>query len=682
MSGYRASNANSHSAAQRVRGLVQEMQQLCEGELEEEVFFEELLGRAVAAMAADGGGVWRFVEGRCRLVSHLNLPAVVLDPQEEDAQQHWRLVQRSAMEDRPRLIEALASGGTGEETWRNPLSQLVVLQPFSENGEVAGVIEILKAADTPPATQQGLLRFLETVGQMIGGWHRNCEMRSLRGRHALWLEAQRFIEVVHNGLDLKATAFAIANETQQVLNCDRVSVAVERAGGVKIEAVSGQDVVDPRSNVVTSLRKLSKSVMGLGEDLWYTGRLDDLPPQIESQLEAYVEQSHARTIVILPLRRPPPVDYNADTPEEIELRASSGPLIGALVIESFGGTLSGDAIRAKTALVKQQSAQAIANSLTHSSLFLMPVWRALGRAEWMFRRKTLPKTIAVGVAVLLAGLFLCLPTTFTLHARGVLQPKVRKHVYATSEGVVRTVHVKSGAPVKAGQKLVTLENTDLELAVQKNLGDQALALQKLAATRDSLGRVQQLSRAERSKLHSDEAQLKVQQANLLKEYELLKRKQASLILTSPVDGVVTTWNVAALLSDRPVTAGQQLVTVANLQKGWELELYMQENRMGHVVLAKQELPDDEKLHVDYILSSDPSVTRHGHVDRIQPIADLHGEDGHAVKIQVAVDPHAEPVLTEPRPGATVTATVNCGTATRGYVWFHEAYEWVQKNLWF
>ena len=55
--------------------------------------------------------------------------------------------------------------------------------------------------------------------------------------------------------------------------------------------------------------------------------------------------------------------------------------------------------------------------MEHQSLFLMPVWRALGKARWVLHARRLPKAIAIAVAVvaLVVGMFI-MPWGFWLHS--------------------------------------------------------------------------------------------------------------------------------------------------------------------------------------------------------------------------------------------------------------------------
>jgi hypothetical protein len=69
--------------------------------------------------------------------------------------------------------------------------------------------------------------------------------------------------------------------------------------------------------------------------------------------------------------------------------------MGALVVEQLSSSRVLDAMVERSHTVAQHGASALANALDHESLFLLPVWRALGRARWVVRARTLPKTVLV-----------------------------------------------------------------------------------------------------------------------------------------------------------------------------------------------------------------------------------------------------------------------------------------------
>ena len=64
---------------------------------------------------------------------------------------------------------------------------------------------------------------------------------------------------------------------------------------------------------------------------------------------------------------------------------------------SFDSGYRGD-ITTQAEVVCQHSSTALANALEHQNLFLMPVWRALGKTRWILEARTLPKTLSIGGA--------------------------------------------------------------------------------------------------------------------------------------------------------------------------------------------------------------------------------------------------------------------------------------------
>jgi multidrug resistance efflux pump len=89
---------------------------------------------------------------------------------------------------------------------------------------------------------------------------------------------------------------------------------------------------------------------------------------------------------------------------------------------------------------------------------------------------------------------------------------------------------------------------------------------------------------------------------------------------------------------------------------------------------------EDRLKVSYILATDPATTHYGYVEDMHLTAEVRGDEGNTVLIKVAIDKND---LKEEhiRPGAGVTAKVECGRRAVGYVWFHDLVAFVRKT-WF
>ncbi len=88
-------------------------------------------------------------------------------------------------------------------------------------------------------------------------------------------------------------------------------------------------------------------------------------------------------------------------------------------------------------------------------------------------------------------------------------------------------------------------------------------------------------------------------------------------------------------------------------------------------------PEDDHLRVAYILASEPGKTRYGTVKEIETSAEVRGDEGNTVLIKVAINKEELPDLL---PGATVTAKVNCGRRSLGYVLLDDLISFIQTRI--
>jgi len=268
------------------------------------------------------------------------------------------------------------------------------------------------------------------------------------------------------------------------------------------------------------------------------------------------------------------------------------------------------------------------------------------------------------------------PGRFDLQGRGIVQPVQRRDVFVDTEGLVTDVRVKHGDMVQKGDVLVTLRNTDLDVRLADVQGQRRSVFEQLAAIR-RMRHQANLPEEEKIRLGGQLLELEQRYRGLDMQFQLLMKKREQLEVRSPISGQVTTWNVDKQLLNRPVTKGQVLMTVANPDGPWEMEVYMPENRMGHITRARDTL--GAYLPVEYVVATDPTKQCSGRIKSVNATAELHEEHGHAVWVLVDID---KSDLTDPRPGATTIAKVHCGHRPIGYVWLHEVYEFIQSRVLF
>lgn len=674
---------------QQLRTLVHEIEGLSRSEVSPGEFYEGFLTRVVTALAAIGGAVWTVEEGGgLRLSYHMNLQQARLGEDEDAQRRHGRLLHKVATDGQGILVQPQTGDGENGEA-ANPTEFLLVLGALKADQEVQGVVEIFQRAGGRPTVERGYLRFLLQMCDLAGDYLKTRHLRSFADRQIMWSQLEQFTRLVHESLEPRHTAYTIANEGRRLIGCDRVSVALKRGNHCRVEAISGQELLDNRSNTVTMLGKLATKVVAGGEDLWYSGDTSNLPPQIEESVETYADESHSKMVAVLPLERPRPDSEDENKPPEF---------LGALIIEQITEDMLTETMRRRVDVVADHSALALANARDHNELFLMPVWRTIGKSRWMVQARTLPKTLSIiaAVVVLLTLLFVW-PAKFQLSGKGTVEPTDKRDVFARVEGTVTDVLVKHGEMVKEGQVLITMENTDLDVNIKDITGKLEGATEQIRSAQKQIsgssGRA--LTSKEREQLADQIPLFRKQVESYDAQLKLLLEKKEQLKVRSPINGQVISWQPKEKLSTRPVEKGQVLLTVANNDGPWELDIKMSEDRMGFIGRAVREKKEqaarakaagetgeaiDDRLDASYILAINTDNRHYGKVIDIVPSAHVEGEEGNVVLIKVSVD-KTDHDPNDLREGASVTAKVDCGTASIGYCWFHDLIAFVQKK-WF
>jgi multidrug efflux pump subunit AcrA (membrane-fusion protein) len=675
----------------QINALVEEIAGLARQNLAPGQFYEQFLNRLVSALAAIGGVVWTFAENnQLALQYQLNLQHTGLMESEAKQQQHSRLLYKVG--NNPDVISGNGviippHAGYGEDDAANATGCLLVFGPLRTDLEMVGLVEIFARPDVAPEIQKGYLRFLLQMCELATDFLKSHQLRHFSDRQVLWARLEDFTRGVHASLEPMETAYTIANEARRLIECDRVSVALRKGNRCTIEAVSGQDVFDKRSNTVRLLGRLASAVVATGEPVWYAGDTRDLAPQVEDAVQEYVDDAHSKMIAVLPLGRPKP-DHEADDEDKEHIEEP----VGALIVEQIEDNRVAPAMAQRIDVVCKHSSIALANAMEHQNLFLMPVWRAIGKSKFLVQARTLPKTVLVVVAVivLLLALFL-FPKDFDLHAKGTLDPVSRSDIYANAEGQVTEFGkdadgkpIEEGSWVKKGQVLLRLSSPTLDKEKASIEGERATTSAQVEALEHSLPNggitVKQEEHAQKMG-QLEEAKAKV--ANLDRQLEVCKTQLDALEVRSPIDGQIVTWDLKNRLDRRPVKKGEFLLRVADTKGDWELNLNMTDDRMGHIAryenLVKK--TNDPNLKVSYQVATAAGTTLIGTVHDIGLVANPEKEEGNVVVIRVKIN--KDDIDSADRlAGAAVSGKVQCGRRSLGYVWFHDLFEFIQKNVFF
>jgi biotin carboxyl carrier protein len=660
-----------NDALQEIDSLLEEVAGLARSDSSPEVFHLDVVDRAVRALAAAGGAVWiRAADASWRVDSRIDLTGNHLIEALAETRAHGDLLDAVVEAGVGRIIlpHAVSAGNVSP----NPTEFLLLICPIvaGRDGGVHGALEVFQRPGAAPSSQQGHLRVLAALCDLAADFHSQRRVRVLQDVAAKSQLADQFSLAVHASVDLAATACAIANEGRRLIECDRLSVAVHRGGSFRLLAVSGLETLDRRANLVRRLEELTSAVVATGEPFWRAGETGRLPPEVAVPFSAWQDESHARSLVIVPLRTGTPGGPEGDRPAG-----------AALIAESFADERAGDTYRARVSLVSRHAELALANALEHEGLPFFRLLRALQKARWFVEARRLPKTLSVAgllTAAIVALVFV--PADFEIEGRGVLQPKDRREVFARTEGIVAEVRAEHAQLCHEGDVLVVMTRSQLDFEWSRVLGEMQTARQRLASVQAARLDIAPQTAADREKynqLTAEEAEIQELLNSLAQQHEVLKAQREELVVRSPLTGQVVTWNVRQSLQSRPVQRGQVLMQVADTLGGWVLEVEVPDDRVGHVLEAQRE--GRAELAVSFMLATEPGVIYRGNIEKTALATDIRPSDKANVQMTVGVDRNQIKGL---RPNATVVVHIDCGRRSLGFVWFHGLWETLQKKVLF
>lgn len=119
-----------------------------------------------------------------------------------------------------------------------------------------------------------------------------------------------------------------------------------------------------------------------------------------------------------------------------------------------------------------------------------------------------------------------------------------------------------------------------------------------------------------------------------------------------------------------------MLSVANVDGPWDLELHVPDDRAGYLLAARDELGPE--LNVKFMLAADPNRTVPGKLADFALSTELDGEQKSTVAATVNFDRNDVAGL---RPGATAVAKIYCGKRSLGFVWFHDLYDYLRSWWW-
>ena len=649
----------------------------------------------LSALGAPAGIVWiRTAQGHLQQQYQANMPSqVVVDRSEADRQMHDELLRSAAQMARPQMLPPHSGIGAPEEgkiVPGNPTDYVILMAPILVDKQVAGLVEVFHSPDRNLGAQHGFLQFLTRMADLASGYTRNHHLRTMIGQQALWTQLESFARQVHGSLNPTEVSYQVANEGRRLIECDRLSVAQRLGKKAKVEAVSGTDVVEKRSNLVRLMAKLITKVILWGEKLVYSGTKDEsLPPEVLDALDNYLAESNSKLLVVLPLK---------DEREEESHKAARS----ALLMESFDPPASADQLVARLEVVGRHCASALYNAAEHKRIPMRFIWSPLAKVQEGLGGKTraIIAAVTAGVAAIVVALIF-VPYPLKMDAKGQLLPMERGYIFTPVEAHIEKFKVKPNDHVNEGDPIAVMHDLELQ---KKNAHARGARSQR---RREPSPRSLQAEAQRPGTRERDWANYNVQKASedttvelKNKELETIRAQthaipgkgQSYFLLVAPISGTVLSSTFKEELEGNFVKQNQPILRVGEKSGRWEVELKIPEKHIGQVLAAFANDPSKD-LDVALILHSDPNRTYYGKLARknvggeATPNRDENNETDPVVTAYVRLDgddidpryrlPHTEGLLVA---GTDVTAKVLCGNHRMGYSLFYGVWEFFYEKV--
>lgn len=603
---------------------------------------------------ADGLAIWFFTGKQTIYLRYQDsFPADQLQHELQDWRKHGQLLLEVARDGEPRVVEpGWEAGDAGNPT----PCQLLIAAERVEGNQFA-IVELIR--DPTTVCEANELRDVVEAAHAAAEQERVTQIQRLRAERTQTRRRDRFAISVHRSLDPQRVAYNIANSGRQLIECDRVSVALPKRGRMRIAAVSGQTELNPRSNQVRLLELLIRRVVESDQAVLFGSSVSEWPEPVKDPLTAYTTESGARALLAVPLKW-----------------ADNQPAVGALVIEKFEADTVTERFVEDSEFVARHATLALRNAQDHSSIFLHSARRRIGRTvtgtRWL-RRLTMALMLIVVVTALTV-----IPMELRIEGTGTLRPAQRRGVFAPQSGTIVDVSVENGSPVTAGQTLAVLDNPEIpiwqdHLAHDLSQAEESLRIREAEVVDLPVGSQRRIE------LEGEIAQFREQVESLRRQVALMEERVAEMTLTAPIDGVVATWDAERQLLNRTVTQGDLLLVVNDNSHGWQADIRVPDRDSGDVLAAWRARPAGARgLPVDYILATHPERRYRGWLTGVENRTETLAQE-QVVYMTVVPDEEDPPPL---RDGAEVRAKIRCGNRSMGAIWARDVIRFVQARILF
>jgi hypothetical protein len=524
------------------------------------------------------------------------------------------------------------------------------------------------------------------VSALATVYTRNHRLRQMVGQEKLWTQLEAFTRQIHATLNPTEVSYLVANEARRLVECDRISVGLRRGKKAKVEAISGADTVEKRSNLVQLMRTLFQCVLVWGEKLIYTGVKDDtLPPDVLDALDNYLAESNSKLLVLMPLR------------DERESE-SKRPARSALLMECFDPSSTPDQLVARLEVVGRHATSALYNAVEHRRIPMRFIWMPIAKVQEGLGGKARAITYSITAAVLiLIGAMIFVPYPLKMKAKGNVLPQQdeRRFVFTPMAGHIERFLVRPNEVVYQGQQLVLMSDTDVKMKISdlehkiKQAEEQVNTLSGLLNKSDFKERAQFTQNLIKARQDRELNERLLE--NLKNRINADDRVPGGFVLVCPMPKAkVLSYDFRENLTGKYVQPNEQILRLGNVDDEWQIEVKIPQKYAGHVLEAF-ELEHKNELDVWIVPFTSPTETFKGKLSRDDiageavPNLDDKNESEPVVKCWIRIDGKDIPEDVRFRRDLLLADTevevkINCGNRPMGYSLFHGIWEYFYEKV--
>lgn len=504
-----------------------------------------------------------------------------------------------------------------------------------------------------PTERSIIPSLIVAIREIAADFHRNLELfhlREARGADQRLVAAAQRLLAIHDAATLDCE---IVNSAVEALQADRASLVRMQADSTEVIAISGVSSLNRHAEAVTDIGQRARQAENTG--------LPFITPLSDHSSDPQPTPSY----VALPLDDPAQEDSGAFGPGVETSKARDATI---LVLDWI------DQPRPDTPAFREllQRYAELAGLAWRQSL--VTGRRRQVRPSQRHRRTTI---IFAGLALAMLALWL-IPARLKVRASGQIIPEIERGIFAPLPGEIVEVKAHHNKQVRRGEVLLTLHSPDLELQLSELWGEHQATQEKIRAIEARYARGPTSEPTEPTPDPVTQAsqlqELRILQASQLESLAILRKQKEALTVRSPIDGQIVTWQLDKLLAGRPVQRGQLLLSVADTTGPWLAELEIRDDRIGHVL---NQTTADRLPPATCMLISSPTARYSGN---LVSLAATTRENIEGLPVVQATARFDFSKWSEPRSGAKIIASIDCGNHPLGYVWFHEFYEFAANLL--